>query len=341
MRRSRARPSPPRFRPRAPRAAGDVEQHDRPAECAAIPDSENSTPSSVVVEPSAITPPSRTGARRGSRRVTGGRTRVDRRPLPGDAAEHPLASRAPQQIRDRQGADDVAAAAHADQQGALSVSECLEWRVIGGDQLALADVADLAGGAVELLVGHHRRPLEGQVAVDLDPRAAAVVLVLDAHRDGPRNPMDPEEQHVQRMGPLPGEALLGVVRGPDVEGRERLDHAVILGREVVGDLGPAADPHPVGLGDAAVLEQRPRGRLLVGPDALLEGAAKLRMVGLANQVVPLVVEGRVEEELVVLELEVLLSSRIPPLRRATSCSPSASARTVTAHSFNAIGMFRK
>jgi hypothetical protein len=118
--------------------------------------------------------------------------------------------------------------------------------------------------------------------------------------------MHPEEQDVQRMGPLPREPLLGVIGGPDVEGRERLDHAVIVGREVIGDLGPAADPHPVGLRDAAVLEQRPRGRLLVGPDALLEGAAKLGMVGLADQVVALMVEGRVEEELVVLDLEVLL-----------------------------------
>ena len=68
----------------------------------------------------------------------------------------------------------------------------------------------------------------------------------------------------------------------------------------------AADPHAVGLRDAAVLEQRPRGRLLVGPDALLEGATKLGMMGLADQVVPLVVEGRIEEELVVLDLEVLV-----------------------------------
>ena len=75
---------------------------------------------------------------------------------------------------------------------------------------------------------------------------------------------------------------------------------------MVGDLGPGADPHALGLGDAAVLEQRPRGRLLVGPDALLEGAAQLGVVGLAHEVVPLVVEGRIEEELVVLDLEVLV-----------------------------------
>ena len=76
--------------------------------------------------------------------------------------------------------------------------------------------------------------------------------------------------------------------------------------EVVGDLGPGADPDPVGLRDAAVLEQRPRRRLLVGPDALLERAAQLGVVRLADQVVALVVEGRVEEELLVLELEVLV-----------------------------------
>ncbi len=91
-----------------------------------------------------------------------------------------------------------------------------------------------------------------------------------------------------------------------MEGRQRLDHAVVVGREVIGDLGPGADPNPVGLRDAAVLEQRPRGRLLVGPDALLEGATQLRVVGLANEVVALVVEGGVEEELVVLDLEMLV-----------------------------------
>ena len=72
------------------------------------------------------------------------------------------------------------------------------------------------------------------------------------------------------------------------------------------DLGPGAQANAVGLGDAAVLEQRSRRRLLVGPDTLLERAAQLGVVGLADQVVPLVVEGRVEEEALVLELEVLV-----------------------------------
>ena len=55
------------------------------------------------------------------------------------------------------------------------------------------------------------------------------------------------------------------------------------------------------------------GRLLVGPHALLEGAAKLGVVGFANQVVALVVERRVEEELLVLELEVLVLFPDPAL----------------------------
>ena len=75
---------------------------------------------------------------------------------------------------------------------------------------------------------------------------------------------------------------------------------------MVGDLGPGADPDAIGLRDAAVLEQRPRRRLLVGPDALLERAAQLGVVRLADEVVPLVVEGGVEEEALVLELEVLV-----------------------------------
>ena len=107
---------------------------------------------------------------------------------------------------------------------------------------------------------------------------------------------------------------------------------------MVGDLGPGADPHPVGLRDPAVLEQRPRRRLLVGPDTLLEGAPKLGMVRLAHEVVALVVERRVEEEPLVLELEVLVLLADAALAKGESCSPSARARTVTAHSLKAIGM---
>ena len=88
--------------------------------------------------------------------------------------------------------------------------------------------------------------------------------------------------------------------------RERVDDARIVGLEVVGDLGPGADPNAVGLRDPAVLEQRPGRRLLVGPDALLERAAQLGVVRLADEVVALMVDGRLEEELLVLELEVLV-----------------------------------
>src|SRR5829696_2975923 len=115
------------------------------------------------------------------------------------------------------------------------------------------------------------------------------------------------------MTPLPGKPLVGVVGGPDVEWAQGLDDPVILGREVVGDLGPGPDPDPVGLGDAAVLEQRPRRRFLVRPDPLLERPAELGMMRLADQVVALMVERGVEEELVVLDLEVLVLLPDPTL----------------------------
>ena len=82
---------------------------------------------------------------------------------------------------------------------------------------------------------------------------------------------------------------------------------------MIGDLGPGADADPVGLGDAAVLQQCARRRLLVGPDTLLERAAQLGVMRLADEVVALVVEGRVEEEALVLELEVLVLLADPAL----------------------------
>ena len=72
------------------------------------------------------------------------------------------------------------------------------------------------------------------------------------------------------------------------------------------DFGPGAQPDTVGLGDATVLDQGLRRRLLVGPDALLEGATQLGVMRFPDQVVPLVVESRIEEEALVLELEVLV-----------------------------------
>ena len=107
---------------------------------------------------------------------------------------------------------------------------------------------------------------------------------------------------------------------------------------MVGDLGPGADPDAVGLLQGSTGRERVQGRLAVAPDALLERAAQLGLVGLAHEVARLVLEGGVQEEALVGELEGLARLRMPPLRRVTSCSPSASARTVTAHSLKAIGM---
>src|SRR5919198_5419507 len=175
------------------------------------------------------------------------------------------------------------------------------------DRLGLAaDVADLRRGADELVVRHHRRALEGEITIDLDPRAAAVILVADADGDRARDPVDPQEQDVKRIAALPAQALVSVVLRPHVEGGEAVDDARVARLEVVGHLRPRADAHPIGLRDAAVLEQRPRRRLLVRPHPLLERAAQLGVVRLANEVVALMVEGRIEEETVVLELEVLV-----------------------------------
>jgi hypothetical protein len=104
---------------------------------------------------------------------------------------------------------------------------------------------------------------------------------------------------------LPGQPLLRVVRGPDVEGGEGVDAARVVDRPVAGDLRPGADADAVGLLDAAVVGKRVQGWLAVGPDALLEGAAQLGPMGLPDQVVALVVERRIQEETVVLEPEVL------------------------------------
>jgi hypothetical protein len=53
---------------------------------------------------------------------------VDRRALPGDSAQHPVRAQVLEQLADSEGADHVAAAAHADQEGAPSVFECLKRR---------------------------------------------------------------------------------------------------------------------------------------------------------------------------------------------------------------------
>src|SRR3954453_17846904 len=106
------------------------------------------------------------------------------------------------------------------------------------------------------------------------------------------------------MTPLPCEALRGVVARPDVVRRQRVDTARIRDQVARCDFGPCADAHAVRLRQRPVATEEVRGRLAVCPHALLERALELRVVGLADEAVGLVVECRVEEEPVVLDLEV-------------------------------------
>ncbi len=69
--------------------------------------------------------------------------------------------------------------------------------------------------------------------------------------------------------------------------------------------GPRPDAHTLGLLDAAFDAERVHRRLAVVPHAFLQGPAQLRLVGLAHEVVALVVERGVQKEAVVVELEVL------------------------------------
>ena len=70
---------------------------------------------------------------------------------------------------------------------------------------------------------------------------------------------------------------------------------------MLGDLGPGADTNAVGLLYASAGRERLQVRLAVAPDALLERAAQLGLVGLADEVARLVVESRIEEEALVRE----------------------------------------
>ena len=88
------------------------------------------------------------------------------------------------------------------------------------------DRLDLRGGAVELLVGEHGRALEREVAVQLDPGAAAVVLGADLDRHRARDAVGAQQDHVHRVMTLPFEPLFGVVGRPHVvRATERRRHA--------------------------------------------------------------------------------------------------------------------
>ena len=75
------------------------------------------------------------------------------------------------------------------------------------------------------------------------------------------------------------------------------------------DFRPGADAHAVGLLHGRARDERVQRRLAVAPDALLERAAQLGLVGLAHQIARLVVEGGVQEEALVGELERLVGPR--------------------------------
>src|SRR3954453_7001803 len=174
------------------------------------------------------------------------------------------------------------------------------------DPAALDDRLDLLVGAVELLVREHGRALERQLTGDVEPRMVAVEVLADLHGHRPRDPVRAQEDHVERLLEAPPrQPLLGVVRGPHVVRREGVDRPRVVHLPVARDLGPRAQPDALGLGDAAVAGQRVRRRLAVGPDAFLERTAQLGLVRGAHDVVAPVLEGRIQEEAIVLELEVL------------------------------------
>src|SRR3954451_3781187 len=132
----------------------------------------------------------------------------------------------------------------------------------------------------------------------------AAVLVADLDRDGPRDAIRAQQDHVEWVAALPGEPLGRVLARPDVVGRQRVDAARVRDQVARRHFGPGADAHAVRLRDLAVAVEQRRGRLAVRPHALLERALELGVVGLAYEAAGLVVEGRVQEEPVVLDLEV-------------------------------------
>ena len=159
----------------------------------------------------------------------------------------------------------------------------------------------------------------------------------DGHR--PRDAVGAQHEDVQRVAALPGQPLLRVVRRPHVERRERVDAARVGDRVVRGDLGPRADAHAVGLGDAAVHGSAPPAAARRRPTRPPRARAGAR--GCATRGPGRRAGGRTSgrgRSARARGESACSASRIPPLRRVRSCSPSASARTVTAHSLNAIGI---
>ena len=248
-------------------------------------------------------------------------------------------------------ADDVAAAADADGRGRAAAP---------ADRAAASSVRRAPGArderrrcprrsraissrrALELVVGEHRGALEREVARDLEPRAAAAELVpdLDGHRA--RDAVGAQQDDVERVAALPRQALLGVVRRPDVVRRQRVDRAR------VGDRPVARRPRPTrgcGRGRAGRCRRRasaPRRAARRRPtrpprarDAARAGATRARGRCAGGRTWDRGRSGRARAR------SACSARGTPPLRRVTSCSPSASARTVTAHSLKAIGIGKR
>jgi hypothetical protein len=114
--------------------------------------------------------------------------------------------------------------------------------------------------------------------------------------------MGTDQGKVERIAAAPAEASLGVSGCPHVERGEVTDNAPVVDRPLLDDLGPCADANAVGLGEVALRGDFDGGRLAFGPDAFLHRAFELRLVALSDQLGAVEVEGRVEEEAVVLEV---------------------------------------
>src|SRR4029079_17648716 len=85
---------------------------------------------------------------------------------------------------------------------------------------------------------------------------------------------------MQGVTTLPRQALIGVVRRPYVVRGQLADRTRVGDRPGRGHLGPRADPHAVGLADAAVTRQGVQRRFAVRPHTLLEGAPEVRLTRL-------------------------------------------------------------
>src|SRR4051794_31452442 len=137
---------------------------------AAIFDSESSTPSRLVVPPSVSTAADPQG---GPPRISSS----ERGPGRGSIGERSQATPPRVQSVPRSSSSElIPRAPTTSPPPPMPISRARSaslsaWSAatLGGDELALADLADRLRGPLELLVRHHRGALEGKIAVDLHP----------------------------------------------------------------------------------------------------------------------------------------------------------------------------